>query len=1395
MAAASRTVRVFISSTFRDMHAERDHLVTVVFPELRERFEKLGLEFYDVDLRWGVPAKDANGETANSWEYCRQWIDRVEPFFVCILGQRYGYRPEPRELRDAAEQAQQQTQRRSITELEVRYAFLNDRRKRRSYFYLRETLVPVPPDAATAEDRSAYDEFVDPPEQLAQLDALKADIRGCGRPVRDYGCRWTGSGFTELEQFGRLVLDDLWSGVLCDERYVSKEVWRQVLGTDPDTDPRYTDESQPVPDGLWEKIVALARPAPVSPLDAERQQMEAFAASRLRWFQGRTAELQQLTDFLDATVADAPRLAVVAAVPGQGKSALLAKLSTLIPQLPTLDSQLSAFLITHFVGATERSASARALVERLLDELDRSGITWPAEQAEAGQEPKRDFNSLCLRLAKCLGDYAGERRIAILLDALNQLSDGHDLRWLPSRLGPSVRVIVSCVEDAAAVAEGTVPIFVAGGHKNGTVPLASPESPEQRVLRSLASRQPAPLRVPLGPLTEADVRTIVVEYLKEYCKELDREHVDALCAIPQVRNPLYLLVMLNELRTLGGNDLNRIVPGLIASMPQDHPDTVSLFRWVLQRLEVFGPEAVCWWCLYLAHGRVGMASQELVDLLARKLGPDAAAAALRIERGLRRYLQRRGSQLDFFHGQLRQAVLEQYGPQAEAVAVHCEMADYFTACAKGTDPEKEWETGHVRGFAQCVYHLVKAWQYDLAVGLLSNFVFLLHKTRAGLLQGVFEDYDMVRREAPTGMARRLEILDDFFREKAHILRRGSDEWPTHKILLQLAVEHADDSPLTIGAEQWLAENRCDWLWLRRVPRLPHAQRNPCLAVLEGHTHAVNGAEVLADGRLVSWSWDGTLRLWDGQSGACLMVLEGHTRGVKGVQALSDGRLLSWSNDGTLRLWDGQSGACLAVLEGHTFQVEGVQVLADGRLLSWSNDKTPRLWDGQTGACLAVLRGHTGWVVGVQALSDGRLLSWSRDGTLRLWDGQSERCLAFLEGHTDRVLGFQALADGRLLSWSWDKTLRLWDGQTGACLAVLQGHSDSVLGVRVLADGRLLSLSGDGTPRLWDGQSGACLAVLEGHRVSGVQALSDGRLLSWSDDGTLQLWDGRSGACLVVLEGHDWLVRGVQELSDGRLLSWSNDKSLRLWDGQSGACLAVLEGHSDRVRGVQALSDGRLLSWSLDKTLRLWDGQSGACLAVLEGHNDVVYGVQVLSDGRVLSWSDGGTLRLWDGQSGACLVVLEGHSGLVWGVQALSDGRLLSWSDDGTLRLWDGQSGACLEVVPQEQVAGRNPEWRHVIAKIENPPSVSEDFFGRALLRSAILRHRTLTPILAVWNAESDTSDPRLLPDGTAVVGQANGQVCVLKLHHGQRRISLAEAESLLPQLYPPELSNAEPANM
>jgi telomerase protein component 1 len=62
MSAVWKTVRVFISSTFRDMHAERDHLVKAVFPALYERLEKYGVHLIDIDLRWGVTYCDTERE-------------------------------------------------------------------------------------------------------------------------------------------------------------------------------------------------------------------------------------------------------------------------------------------------------------------------------------------------------------------------------------------------------------------------------------------------------------------------------------------------------------------------------------------------------------------------------------------------------------------------------------------------------------------------------------------------------------------------------------------------------------------------------------------------------------------------------------------------------------------------------------------------------------------------------------------------------------------------------------------------------------------------------------------------------------------------------------------------------------------------------------------------------------------------------------------------------------------------------------------------------------------------------------------------------------------------------------------------------------------------------------
>lgn len=86
-----RTVRVFISSTFRDLQAERDHLVKIVFPALRERLQTHRVHLVDIDLRWGVTQEQCDDDRAT--ELCLAQVDACRPFFLCILGARYGYVP------------------------------------------------------------------------------------------------------------------------------------------------------------------------------------------------------------------------------------------------------------------------------------------------------------------------------------------------------------------------------------------------------------------------------------------------------------------------------------------------------------------------------------------------------------------------------------------------------------------------------------------------------------------------------------------------------------------------------------------------------------------------------------------------------------------------------------------------------------------------------------------------------------------------------------------------------------------------------------------------------------------------------------------------------------------------------------------------------------------------------------------------------------------------------------------------------------------------------------------------------------------------------------------------------------------------------------------------------
>ncbi len=80
MPSTWRDVRVFISSTFRDMHAERDWLVKRVFPALRERLVPYRIHLVDIDLRWGVTS-EAGGQRPGPRSVSA--ADRRVPSAVC----------------------------------------------------------------------------------------------------------------------------------------------------------------------------------------------------------------------------------------------------------------------------------------------------------------------------------------------------------------------------------------------------------------------------------------------------------------------------------------------------------------------------------------------------------------------------------------------------------------------------------------------------------------------------------------------------------------------------------------------------------------------------------------------------------------------------------------------------------------------------------------------------------------------------------------------------------------------------------------------------------------------------------------------------------------------------------------------------------------------------------------------------------------------------------------------------------------------------------------------------------------------------------------------------------------------------------------------------------------
>lgn len=486
-----KVVRLFVSSTFADYHAEREMLVKKVVPALREWCEERLIHLIECDLRWGVP-KDSTTEATirtclGEINHCSEETGG-EPFFLNMLGERYGWIPTSSEISQDIQEEYQWIFPVSITHMEIIHAAYRVHNQNAAFLIRSADFIKdLPPEMTRA--------FVDThPLNKAQMKALKDKLRHkFPGQVFDYSCQYDGIDestgrpkvkLKELENFSDSVLE------------------------------------------FFKSAISRSVPEVKQQLSAEEMELSMhnhFIELRGQLVLGRDAEVSTIMEYVqNGTLSDGadteglPPLMIIGPA-GSGKSALMSHCTLQM-------KKLGWPLFYHFVGAGPGSMVPHKLFEKLVRWLKGFDPAVQPDNLAAGQGMSTDM--LKEKMKKALDELAEKQEVFIIvIDAINQLADAEAVKhmdWLPSVFPRNVRCVISAVT---------------GSHS--------------AVLLSSEHRTPSPVPLHVGELNESARQEIVKRTLGKYNKKLDTEQMKLLMASPGASNPLWLSLACEELRVFG----------------------------------------------------------------------------------------------------------------------------------------------------------------------------------------------------------------------------------------------------------------------------------------------------------------------------------------------------------------------------------------------------------------------------------------------------------------------------------------------------------------------------------------------------------------------------------------------------------------------------------------------------------------------------------------------------------------------------------------------------------------------------------------------------------------------------------------------------------------------------
>jgi hypothetical protein len=550
---------IFVTSTFQDMQAERDHLMLHVFPALEEWLISRHRHLEWVDLRVGVASVGTADEAERELmilKVCLDEVRRSRPFIIGLLGDRYGWVPPTERMASAAAEAGFDTsvEGRSVTDLEIDFGVFADlAESRRSLFFLRASLPyeDMSPDlAAVYCDAAATDPGA--PMRAKRLAQLRARLlREVPERCFEYEATWDPDAqrVTGLESWGRMVESRL----------------RAALEEEFAEDPTPTELT-------WSQV--------------ERRALGEFVVDRARGFVGRVATMARLE-----SVAESPPGAddvwgiCVTGDPGSGKTAVFAEVFKRLRANQVLT-------LAHSPGASTRGTSVHFMMQRFcLEFLEHPDAVHlfrytaegePIEKELVGAvfSPNAQEKHIYTLFGLLLSRMAERQRVVILIDALNQMepiSTSRFLGWMKENRPGNTRLVTTAVEGGAS-----------------------------EVLREHAAIE----WLPLPPLDEREARSIVEGICARYHRNLEPAVLNALVSkrgrdgVPWSM-PLWLVIAAEELNLLDADDFSRAerdysgrddqrVTALMCDLIADMPGEVQqMYGAGIGRAEsVFGPDLV-----------------------------------------------------------------------------------------------------------------------------------------------------------------------------------------------------------------------------------------------------------------------------------------------------------------------------------------------------------------------------------------------------------------------------------------------------------------------------------------------------------------------------------------------------------------------------------------------------------------------------------------------------------------------------------------------------------------------------------------------------------------------------------------------------------------------------------